>query len=66
MNEVLRYIVPPQVRKMAAEFKEHMQNLIDQQYKNNEKADVEERAFLGQYQLPNSYFELTSASDIPD
>lgn len=29
MNEVLRYIVPPQVRKMAAEFKTMIQNLID-------------------------------------
>lgn len=66
MNEILRYIIPPQVRKMAGEFKQQMQNLIDQHYKANEKSDVEERAFLGQYQLPNSYFELTSVSDIPE
>lgn len=66
MNEVFRYIIPPQVRKMAGEFKQQLQNLIDQHYKQNEKADTEQRAFLGQYQLPNSYFELTSVSDIPD
>ena len=29
MNEILRYIIPPQVRKMQGEFKEQMQNLID-------------------------------------
>ena len=29
MNEILRYIIPPQVRKMAGELKTQIQNLID-------------------------------------
>jgi hypothetical protein len=37
MNETLRYIIPPQVRKMQGEFKTMMQNLIDQRYKEVEK-----------------------------
>ena len=66
MNEVLRYIIPPQVRKMQGEFKSQIQNLIDQQFKNLEKQDLEQKAFLGQYQLPGAYHELTSTSDVPD
>lgn len=37
MNETLRHIIPPEVRKMQSEFKEHMQNLLDQQYKTLDK-----------------------------
>ena len=51
---------------MQAELKEMLQNVIDNEFKNIEKADQEERVFLGQYNLPQSYHELTaSGEDIP-
>lgn len=65
MNDTFRYIVPPQVRNMQSEFKTIIQNQIDQKYKENEKADLELRAFYGQYQLPQSYHDLTNVEDIP-
>lgn len=40
--------------------------MIDTEYRNLEKNDVEERAFLGQYKLPQSYHELTATDEIPD
>ena len=49
MNEVLRHVIPPEVRQMQSELKTQLQNQIDQQYKNLEKADLEQRTFLGQY-----------------
>lgn len=52
MNDTFRYIIPPQVRNMQSEFKTIVQNIIDQKYKEVEKADLELRAFYGQYQLP--------------
>ena len=60
MNEVLRHVIPPQVRAMQGEFKTQIQNMVDQQYKALEKGDLEQRSFLGQFQLPQSYYELTS------
>lgn len=48
-NETFRYIIPPQVRNMQSEFKTIIQNMIDQKYKDNEKSDLEQRAFFGQY-----------------
>ena len=47
MNGILRYVIPPQVRKMAGELKTEIQNLIDQKYKDNEKHELELRSFLG-------------------
>lgn len=41
MNETLRHIIPPEVRSMQGEFKTQMQNMIDQAYKAQEKADTE-------------------------
>jgi len=32
MKETLRHVVPPQVRKMQAEVKTLLQNMVDQQY----------------------------------
>ena len=49
MNEILRHVIPPQVRNMQGEFKQQMQNMIDQAYKSQEKADMDQRAFLGQF-----------------
>lgn len=49
MDDTFRYIVPPQVRNMQSEFKTIIQNMIDQKYKANEKADLEQRAFYGQF-----------------
>lgn len=66
MNETLRHVVPPEVRSMQGEFKTQMQNMIDQAYKAQEKADTEERSFLGQYQLPQSFYELTSSQGLPE
>lgn len=40
--------------------------MIDQEYKASEKNDLELRAFLGQYQLPGSFYDLTAQDDIPD
>ena len=37
INDTLRYMIPPQVRNMQAEFKTIIQNIIDQKYKENEK-----------------------------
>lgn len=65
MNDIFRYIIPPQVRNMQSEFKTIIQNVIDQKYKEIEKADLELRAFYGQYQLPQSYHDLTNQEDIP-
>lgn len=47
MNEILRHVIPPQVRNMQGEFKQQMQNMIDQAYKNQEKSDLDQRSFLG-------------------
>lgn len=47
MNETLRHVIPPEVRAMQTEVKQFIQNTIDQQYKQCEKTDLEERAFLG-------------------
>lgn len=33
MNETLRHVIPPEVRKMVEEIKQYLQNQIDQQYK---------------------------------
>ena len=66
MNETLRHVIPPEVRTMQSEIKQFIQNTIDQKYKELEKQDTEERAFLGQYQLPQSFYELTSGSEIPE
>jgi hypothetical protein len=52
MNETLRHIIPPEVRSMQSELKMQIQNTVDQNIQSIEKADQEERAFLGQYQLP--------------
>jgi hypothetical protein len=30
-----------------------------------EKQELEERSFLGQFMLPESFYELTSGSEIP-
>lgn len=49
MNEILRHVIPPQVRQMQGEFKTQIQNMVDQQYKSLEKADLEQRSFLGQF-----------------
>lgn len=65
MNETLRHIVPPQVRKMQAEFQTFLQNLVETEYKNNEKVDLDQKAFYGQYNMPQSYHELTAVADIP-
>lgn len=51
---------------MQSEIKTQIQNQIDQQFKQLEKADLEERQFLGQYQLPQSFYDLTSGSEIPE
>jgi hypothetical protein len=66
MNEVLRHVVPPEVRNMQSEFKTMLQNMIDQQYKQQETADINQRAFLGQYQMPQSFYELTSVNGLPE
>ena len=47
LNETLRHVVPPQVRKMQAELNQQLQNLIDQQFKNVEKQEQEQKVFLG-------------------
>ena len=65
MDDTFRYIIPPQVRSMQSEFKTIVQGLVDQKYKEIEKADLELRAFYGQYQLPQSYHDLTNVDDIP-
>ena len=49
MAEILRYIVPPEVKAMQSELKTFMQNVIDGNYQHLEKAATEERVFLGQY-----------------
>ena len=51
---------------MQSEFKTIIQNQIDQKYKQSEKDDLEQRAFYGQYQLPQSYHDLTNVDDIPE
>ena len=66
MNEVLRHVVPAEVKKMKTELHTYIQNQIDQQYKQQEKQCLDERSFLGQYQLPNAYHEITATQDIPD
>lgn len=39
INETLRHVVPPEVRRMQEELKKHLQFLIDQQYQNLEKSN---------------------------
>lgn len=51
---------------MQADLKKQLQDQIDQQFKHLDKSNQDERVFLGQYQLPQSFHELTSGSDIPD
>lgn len=65
MNEVLRHVVPPEVKRMQTELHTELQNQIDQNYKHTEKQNLDQRTFLGQYQLPNSYHEITATQDIP-
>ena len=50
---------------MQAEFQTFLQNLVETEYKNNEKVDLDQKAFYGQYNLPQAYHELTAVSDIP-
>ena len=66
MNEILRKIIPPQVRELVIELKTQIQNLINQKYKENDKHEDELRSFFGEYQLPQSYHELSAEQDIPD
>lgn len=65
-EDVFRHIIPPQVRNLQSEFKTVVQNLLDQKYKEQEAKDVEQRAFFGQYGLPQSFFDLTQTDDIPE
>jgi hypothetical protein len=46
-NEVLRHVIPTAVRKMQGELQTQLQNQIDQEYKRLEKANLDERSFLG-------------------
>ena len=65
MNEILRHVIPPGVRKMQAEITEYLQNVINQEFKNIDQQEQNERVFLGQYNLPNSFHELTASEDMP-
>jgi hypothetical protein len=66
MSNTLRYVIPPAVRKMQAEFRQQVQNQIDQQYKEVDKEETNQRVFMGQYQLPQSYHEVASVQEIPE
>lgn len=66
MNEILRHVIPPNVRKMQAELKECLQNVIDQEFRNIDQQEQQERVFLGQYNLPNSFHELTASDGLPE
>ena len=66
LNEILRHIVPPPVRRMQAEFQQFLQNLVEGEYNNNEKVNLEQKSFYGQFNLPQAYHELTAVADIPD
>ena len=66
MSETLRHVIPPEVRAMQGELKQFIQNTVDQKFEELKRKDTEERAFLGQYQLPQSFYELTSTAGIPE
>ena len=66
LNEILRHIIPPEVKRMQAEFQQFLQNLVEQEYNNNEKVSVEQKSFYGQFNLPQAYHELTAVADIPE
>ena len=52
LNEILRHIIPPEVKRMQAEFQQFLQNLVEQEYNNNENVSVEQKSFYGQFNLP--------------
>lgn len=66
MSSTLRYVIPPAVRKMQAEFRQQVQNQIDQQYKQVDKEDANLRVFLGQFSLPQSYHEVSAVQEVPE
>jgi hypothetical protein len=52
IEDKLRHIIPPEVRAMQNELKNQIQELINQQYEKEAKAEAEMRQFLGNFGLP--------------
>ena len=65
IEDKLRHIVPPQVRAMQIEIKQKLQEIINQQFENEQKQEVEVKKFLHQFGLPQALHAATSTTDIP-
>lgn len=65
IEEKLRHIVPPQVQAMQLEMKKKLQEVIDAQFAQEQRADAEQKRLLAQYGLPQALHAATSTTEIP-